>query len=141
MTLAYATTRNTKGKATLVANYIVATSNDGTTNANGPAIDNSDGSIVAIAAEFNATAAGGTSPTANIKIQGTIDGTNWVTVPTSSGFVHSGATSISAGTTLLADSDAGGRRSLPYKQLRGSVALAGTSPTWEGTVNLMYVQR
>lgn len=136
MTLAYVGRGTVIGKQESIPAYITASASDATTTVNGLTIDNRDGQINFIAATLFTTSSGGTSPTANLQIQGSNDGTNFAVLNNNSGSaIQSGATSIGSNTNISVDTQGSLRRAFP-PYIRVSYVLGGTSPTVNGTVSL-----
>lgn len=74
MTLAYNSKGSIKGTKQVIADYIVATSNDTTASVNGGWIDNRDGKISRIGFGVLGKNKTGTSPTLTVKLVGSLDG-------------------------------------------------------------------
>lgn len=136
--LSYQYSGTQTGKAEYFSAYITATSNDTTDPVNGKIIRNTDGKISQIVAACAATDKTGTSPTVNVILQGSTDGTNFYTVKDSGGTdITSGATSISgsgSGTTVLVgpiDTALEGRTTFP-PFIRVQADLGGTTPGMTG---------
>lgn len=120
--------------------YITATSADTTDPVNGKPISN-DGNVVAIGGQITVSNQAGSSPTANLKLQGSNDGTNWVTIKDSAGNdIATGALDIATASTTTVqgqiDTLQEGRKIFPFKQLRLQVDLGGTTPGWTGSVDM-----
>jgi len=126
-------------KAQVISAYITATSNDTTDPVNGKTIDNRDGMVSAVFGHIAATDKTGTSPTVNLILQGSNDGTNWFTLKDDGGNdISTGAQSISSaggGTTVLHAVDTQQKTLQGFPAfMRWQVDLGGTSPGWTGTV-------
>lgn len=142
-TLTYATPGGTRyGDNTVILNYIKATANDTTASVNGNPIDNVRGSIIGISASFVATNQTGTSPTVQLTLQGSDDGTNYYTInsnASSPAALQTSAVSISSAstTTVVAgfQTDMYNRKGIFPAYLRLNIAIGGSStPGWTGTV-------
>lgn len=130
--------------------YLTAASNDTTDPADGPVIYNLDGSVKAINASIQVTDKAGTSPTANLQIIGSNDGTNWFVVQSADGTsadIETTALDISsADSTTVVDNVStveelliGPNIVLPsYLKLRCD--LGGTSPGWTGTISAVVLR-
>lgn len=145
MALSTTVTRTQRGETELLSPYITATGNDTTDPANGSVIDNLDGRILSLSVAANVTASSGTSPTLNLILQGSVDGSNWFTVFSYQGTpaaVQTGATSISSATTFGFHTAQFGLSNggLPPK-LRVQGDLGGTTPGWTGTIAVHAVRR
>lgn len=143
-TLAYQYSGTKVGAGDLYGSYITASASDATDPVNGKVIDNRDGSVQSVSVMVNTTAAGGTSPTINAILQGSNDGTNFFGIMSGDATpvaVQSGATAITSSTTFGYDSaqELRGLGGFPAF-LRVQADLGGTSPTWNGTVQV-FVQR
>lgn len=138
------------GKNQMISNYIQATTVDTTDPAPGFAIDNSDGRLTSIFASIlvqDNTA--GSSPTVNLILQGSNDGTVWGTLKDTSGSdIATGALSTSGCDDTAANYVTGtintgskGVTAFP-KYVRAIVDLGGTSsPNWKGYVDLTLTRR
>lgn len=148
MTLAYKYAPTLSiGRVDTYTNYITATSNDTTDPVNGAVVSN-DGSITAISAVIAATDKTGTSPTVNLQLFGTQDGTNFVQLKDSAGnVIETGATSISGaggGTTVSAfiDTNLEGISQIPWLGFRLRVDVGGSAtPGWTGTVSMSVIRK
>ena len=134
-------TKSPDGTTNFLTNYIVATTNSSTSPANGVALDNQTGDISGVAGVLLVTKGGGTSPTASLSLQGSMDNVTWVTVKGGAGtnmsITAANIATASANNVIQSiDSRAYGRRTLPFKFLRYINTLGGTSPTWQGKLHV-----
>lgn len=131
-TLAYQYAGTKYGDAELFTAYITATGNDTTDPVNGKVIDNRDGRITHLYCQTYVTNQTGTSPTINLKLEGSNDGTGFAAVYDSGGnAIASGATSISSASStpvlVVVDTSQEGRTFFPA-YLRLVDDLGGTTP-------------
>lgn len=134
------------GDGELYSSYITVTANDTTTPINGKVIDNRDGRIDSISVIVNETASTGSSPTVNAILQGSNDGSNWVTLYSADATpvaVQTGATSVSSAATFGFDSCQEMRCSGGFPAfLKVQTATGGTgSPGWTGTVQVFVKKK
>lgn len=95
MTLGYTNVGTIIDKCQSNPTYIVASSLDTTASVQGPLIDNRDGKISYMAAQFVATGHTGTTPTLQLTLVGSNDGVTFFTVLDDAGSaVQTSATSI-----------------------------------------------
>lgn len=143
-TLAYKNGGSQSGNGQLITAYITATAADATATITGKPISNLDGRVKAVYIQLNETTVTGTSPTVDVQLLGSTDGTNWSIVKSADATPVSVATGAvtSASSTVVALSSCQELRCdggfPPY--LAGRVVQAGTSPTLVGTVD-MFVER
>lgn len=132
-------------KVEFLQNYLIATSDTATSPSPGLSINNLDGGITSLSAVLKITKGGGTdSPTGALKLQGTNDSPastqTWVTVKGTQGtdIAITAADIATASTTNVIqsiDTLGYGRTSFTFKYLRFSNTLAGSVPTWQGTMD------
>lgn len=140
-TLTNANTPKRYGNNDIYTAMITAASNDTTASFNGPVIDNRDGAVVALTVSANVTNQTGTSPTLQLTVQCSEDGTNFYTCQSQQGStagttaaVQTSAQSISSNVVFGLNTDSYARRGgwSPFLRING--ALGGTSPGWTGTI-------
>jgi|GEM_PF-4680411 len=120
------------------------TGNDTTGTIQSPVIDNKDGRIESINAAITTTASSGTSPTANLILKGSLDGTNFYTIQSADAIpvaVQSGALSTSAATTIGFDSAQELRTGNFPPYLRVDLVQGGTTPGITGIESLFIVRK
>lgn len=146
MALAYDISGTVIGKNEVNAAAITATGNDTTDPANSLVIDNRDGRVSYVSGQVLCTDKTGTSPTINLILQGSVDGSTFASLTDTGGnTISSGATSISGaggGTTvgIFVDTVGKPRTSFP-PFLRWQVDLGGTTPGWTGTLAIQTTRR
>lgn len=139
-----------KGLMTYITNYIARQDADTTDPIDGPMIDNQDGSIEAIFAVSRILDKAGTSPTFNLILRGSVDGT------TAAGFTlkDSGGSDIATGATSISGTDGTAANAVivniqttqegvnlfpPFVYLRED--LGGTSPGAKGNTHVAIKRR
>lgn len=146
MALAYDISGTVIAKNEVNTAAVTATGLDTTDPVNSLVIDNRDGRVSYVAGQVLCTDKTGTSPTINLIIQGSNDGTNFSSLTDTAGnTMSSGATSISgagSGTTvpILVDSIGKPRTSFPAF-IRFQIDLGGTTPGWNGTLATQISRR
>lgn len=141
MALAYKNSGAKINCGELIPAYITATGNDTTATVNGSVLDNRDGQVSQIAAQFVSSASTGTSPTLTLTLQGSVDGTNFATLKDQAGNnIASSATSISSAASIQIDTVGTLRRSFP-PFLRVIYTLGGTSPGVTGVASVFVERR
>lgn len=134
MTLAYNYVGNILGDVQVISDYIVATALDTTAAVNGPTISNRGGRVRRIAFTLVGKNKTGTSPTLQVTLKGSLDGTNFFNVLDSAGnAIQTTALSISStdGTATnyaieAEDTNQEGINAFP-PYLRLSVAVGGSN--------------
>ncbi len=126
------------GKNQVISPYMTAASLDTTATDNGNVIDNRDGSVVGLTVSANVTDKTGTSPTLQVTLQGSDDGTNFYTIDSqasSPAAIQTAATSISSAVTFGLSTDNYSRKGVFPAFLRWQVSVGGSSsPGWTGTI-------
>lgn len=103
-----------------------------TTTGNTGILPTAYGAVVSIRAQLNVTAASGTTPTLNVVIQDTLDGTNWNTVGT---FTQKTAVSLEVINILPQKAESGTFQPLLSDRLRVLWTIGGTTPSFTFAVD------
>lgn len=126
------------GDSTYFPALVTATGNDTTSTISSPIIDNSDGRIEALSAVLTVTASSGTSPTANVRLMGSNDGTNFFIVQSGQSTpanVETGAKSTSSATVIGMDIAQFARNGGLPRKLRLDIIQGGTTPGITGVLS------
>lgn len=143
-TVATSRTATSVGDATLIPAAITITAADTTASFNTLSIDNRDGRVEYVSAVLNETAATGTSPTEQLILQGSNDGTNWFNIQSGDATpvdVKSAATSVAAAAVIGLDSAQELRSGGFPAFLRVQVLQGGTTPALTGVLSLMIIRK
>lgn len=146
MTLAYTYVGDIRGKVEVNIALITSTALDTTATVNSKTIDNNDGRLSFISFQQLVTDKTGTSPTLQLTLQGSDDGTNFTSLKDSAGnTIQTTALSLSgsgSGTTVndYIDTVIKPRVAFPrYLRIQGVVGGSAT-PGWTGTVAVTMIR-
>lgn len=138
-------TSTQQGDATLIPAAITITGADTTASFNTLSIDNRDGRVESVSAMLNETAATGTTPTEQLILQGSNDGTNFYNIQSADATpvdVKSTAASVTAAAVIGLDSaqELRGAGGFPAF-LRIQVLQGGTTPALTGVLSVVVIRK